>query len=252
MTISASTFSETWYSVFADSIPARHTETEIAFLTRHLPQPAYRRILDVCCGRGRHAVPLAEAGYDVLAIDSNPTTIAHVQAHPPATAAFQVLDMRRLDDLGGTFDAAINLWQSFGYFDDDVNAQVLRSLANRLRPGGRFVIELYNGEAARALPSYEEGMRGDTLVRTRREWRGSRLRVELSYGDQPRTDVSEWRIYTVEEWRRLAAAVGFDVIVQCARFDEDIAPAADHLRMQFVLQKSPLPTRTLAAARPTD
>ncbi len=85
-------------------------------------------------------------------------------------------------------------------------------------------------------------MRGDTLVRTRREWRGSRLRVELSYGDQPSTDVSEWRIYTVEEWRRLATAVGFDVIVQCAWFDEDIAPAADHLRMQFVLQKSRLPT----------
>ncbi len=85
--------------------------------------------------------------------------------------------------------------------------QVLRSLANKLRPGGRFVIELYNGEAARTLPSYEEGIRGDTLVRTRREWRASRLRIELSYGGQARTDVSEWRIYTVEEWRCLAAAV---------------------------------------------
>ena len=95
-------------------------------------------------------------------------------------------------------------------------------------------------------------MRGDTLVRTRREWHGARLRVELSYGDQPPTDVSEWHIYTVEEWRRLAAAAGFDVIVHSAWFDEDIAPATDHLRMQFVLQKSDLPTRTLAAARPTD
>ncbi len=84
-------------------------------------------------------------------------------------------------------------------------------------------------------------MRGDTLVRTRREWRASRLRVELSYGGQARTDVSEWRIYTVEEWRCLAAAVGLDVIVQCAWFDEDIAPAADHVRMQFVLEKSRLP-----------
>lgn len=241
MTISTNTFSETWYSVFADSILARHTEAEVAFLTRHLPQPAYRRILDVCCGRGRHAVPLAKAGYDVLAIDSNPTAIAHAQAHALTTAAFQILDMRRLDELGGTFDAAINLWQSFGYFDDDVNVRVLRSLADKLRPGGRFVIDLYNGEAARALPSYEEGTRGETLVRTRREWRGSRLRVELSYGDQPTTDVSEWRIYTVEEWRRLAAAVGLDVIVQCAWFDEETAPAADHLRMQFVLEKSRLP-----------
>lgn len=241
MTIPANTLSETWYSVFADSIPARHTEAEIAFLTRHLPQPAYRRILDVCCGHGRHAVPLAQAGYDVLAIDSNPTAIARAQAHAPTTAAFQVLDMRRLDELDGTFDAAINLWQSFGYFDDGVNLRVLRSLANKLRPGGRLVIELYNGEAARTLPSYEEGMRGNTLVRTRREWRASRLRVELSYGDQPPTDVSEWRIYTVEEWRSLAAAVGFDVIVQCAWFDEDTAPAANHLRMQFVLEKSRLP-----------
>ena len=73
-------FSETWYSVFADSIPTAHTEMEIAFLTRHLPQPAYQRILDVCCGHGRHAVRFAEAGYDVLAIDNNPMTITRAQA----------------------------------------------------------------------------------------------------------------------------------------------------------------------------
>jgi SAM-dependent methyltransferase len=237
MTTPANTFSETWYSVFADSIPAHRTEMEIAFLRRHLPRPAYARILDICCGRGRHAIDLARTGYDVLAIDNNPHAIARAQADAPADAVFQILDMRRLDDLDGTFDAAINMWQSFGYFDDDVNARVLRSLADRLRPSGRFVIDLYNGDAARRLPPHEEGMRGDTRVRTRREWSGARLRVELSYGDRPPADVNEWRIYTVEEWRQVAAAAGFDVLVQCAWFDEALAPAPEHLRMQFVLEK---------------
>ena len=236
-TAQANDFSENWYSIFADSIPPRYTEAETAFLTRHLPQPVFHRVLDVCCGRGRHTVSLAEAGYSVLAIDNNAAAIARARTQAPATADFRVLDMRRLADLNGPFDAAINLWQSFGYFDDDGNQRVLQSLVDLLRPGGRFVIELYNRDAARALPSREEEMRGETLVRTRREWSGSRLRVELSYDGRAACDAFEWRVYTVDEWRQLSAAAGLDVIVRCAWFDEDIAPSAEHLRMQFVLEK---------------
>jgi len=191
----------------------------------------------VCCGNGRHAIPLARLGYRVLGVDNNAAVVARARRHAPAHATFQVLDMRRLSDLDRTFDGAISLWQSFGYFDDETNTLVLRTLAHLLRPGGRLVVDLYNAEAVRALPTSEVLERGKAVVQVRREWRGSRLRVELCYQGRPDIDVFEWRIFTVEQLEGLAASAGLDVLLRCAWFDERILPSAEHARMQFVLEK---------------
>jgi len=232
-----SSYSETWYSVFVETIPTRVTETEIAFLTRQLPSAHYGDILDVCCGNGRHAIPLARLGYRVVGVDNNAAVIARASRHAPAHATFHLLDMRRLRDLDRTFDGVINLWQSFGYFDDETNALVLRTVAPLLRPGGRLVVDLYNAEAVRALPPREVLERGEAVVQVRREWSGSRFRVELRYRGRTDIDLFEWRIFTVEEWEGLAGSAGLEVLMRCAWFDERILPSADHARMQFVLQK---------------
>ena len=67
-------------------------------------------------------------------------------------------------------------------------------------------------------------------------WQGKRLTCTLSY-DGRSGDVFEWRIYTPDEIEELAARLGFRCVVACAWFDEQIAPSADHARMQFVLER---------------
>ena len=125
-------YSPRWRRAFGDPDAAR-TEADVAFLLRVLPLAQYRRILDVPCGEGRHVRALSARGYEVVGADND-----------PAVSPAVVCDLRELDTLSAGFDAVINMWASFGYFDAEQNEHVLASFARRLRPGGRLVLDLFN------------------------------------------------------------------------------------------------------------
>jgi len=61
----SASYSDTWFETFLDTVPAEQTAREVAFLQAALPLFTHPRILDVCSGDGRHARPLALAGYAV-------------------------------------------------------------------------------------------------------------------------------------------------------------------------------------------
>ena len=93
---------------------------------------------------------------------------------------FRKLDMLALGALGaGRFDAVLCLWQSFGFGDSSQNRDVLRSMGRAVRPGGRVLMDIYNSDAVRSLPSSDVQTRDGTVVTTRRTQVGRRLRVEL-------------------------------------------------------------------------
>jgi len=229
-------YSPEWYAAFLETIPAGQTASEVDFITRQMPPTEYGRILDICCGQGRHANPLAQAGYRVLGIDTNEAALERARAQAPKTAAYRNGDMRRLDALGDRFDGAINLWASFGYFDDATNEEVLRQMAGVLRPGGRALIDVYNRDHMRKLPETEITERAGTRVSTKRSWSGDRFRVELTYATGNR-DEFEWRLYTADELSRLCDLVGLDTVLACAGFNESLPPSVAHARMQLVLER---------------
>lgn len=229
-------FSRDWYEIFLDRIPREQTETELAFIERQLPLASHPSILDVCCGPGRHANALAQRGYRVLGVDTNAGAVAQARDAAPTSASFQVLDMRELQSLPHTFDGATNLWASFGYFDDATNEAILRQIAEKLRRGGRAIIDLYNRDHMLTLPAEESTERGGVTIRTTRRWLGSRLNVRLEYGSGA-GDEFEWRLYTPAEFSSLASAARLRPIVACAWFDEATAASHEHARMQFVLER---------------
>ena len=103
------------------------------------------QILDLGCGPGRHALPLARAGLKVTAVD----TSAHLLDQLRDQARRQNLDMEilrqdmRLFIQPEQFDLALVMWTSFGYFDDEHDhRQVLSNLFQSLKPGGRLVLDL--------------------------------------------------------------------------------------------------------------
>jgi SAM-dependent methyltransferase len=116
---------------------------EVKFLWKALKLKKGSRVLDIPCGTGRHAVRLARRGASVLGVDITAAylTQARRAARGLANVRFVRGDMRRIP-LREEFDAAINLWTSFGYFEkpsDDV--KTLRGIARALKPGGLFLID---------------------------------------------------------------------------------------------------------------
>jgi ubiquinone/menaquinone biosynthesis C-methylase UbiE len=100
-------------------------------------------ILDCPCGFGRHALPLAEAGYRITGLDRSPTLLAEAE-HRRGEAEWPRFvrgDYRALPFENSSFDAVLCLFSSLGYLERDEDVGVLRELHRVLRAGGALVIE---------------------------------------------------------------------------------------------------------------
>jgi SAM-dependent methyltransferase len=126
------------------SQPAEATLLEVEFLTQALKlDSGPRRLLDIPCGNGRHAVELAKLGHALTGVDiaiDNVQRAGKLAAAASVTLDFRVADMRALPELP-TFDGAYCLGNSFGYFPRSETQAFLSALAQRLAPGARFVID---------------------------------------------------------------------------------------------------------------
>jgi 2-polyprenyl-3-methyl-5-hydroxy-6-metoxy-1,4-benzoquinol methylase len=122
------------------------TEQEVTFIANVLNLPLKASILDLYCGYGRHAIELAKMGYEVLGVDATQAflDIARQKAEEEQVhIAFELADMRELN-FTQQFDAVINMFAAYGYFTDEENLKVLELIAQSLRPGGLFLIDLLN------------------------------------------------------------------------------------------------------------
>ncbi len=108
-------------------------------------------ILDHCCGPGRHSLELARRGYHVTGVDRTEQYLAEARKKAEAEGLqieFVRTDMRDFVR-ARSFDAAINLFTSFGYFEDpEEDRRVAKHLYESLKPGGRLLIDLMGKEVA--------------------------------------------------------------------------------------------------------
>ncbi len=118
------------------------------------------RVLDLGCGRGRHTLPLAQAGMEVVGVDLSPYLISLARQtcieFLDQSVFFHVGDMRHLTSYG-MFDYIFSFFTSFGYFpSDEENEQVLRMIASVLKPNGHFVLDyLHPGHIRKVLVPHE-------------------------------------------------------------------------------------------------
>ena len=146
-----------WYSSWFDSpyyhllYSHRNHEEAANFVSRLLDliQPAKdAHILDIACGRGRHALELYRHGYAVTGIDLSPENIKYAKEEAKNKQAsdalqFMVHDMRK--PLDTQFSHVFNLFTSFGYFNDPRdNIRTLESFRAQLAPNGVGVIDFLN------------------------------------------------------------------------------------------------------------
>lgn len=233
-------YSDTWFELFLDQPDPVQTAHEVAFLSRNLPRSEVTTVLDVCSGYGRHAAPLAETGYHVTGIDRDERVIKQARSlHAGEGLSFGAHDMTRLHDLPGTFDAVICMWQSFGYFDAATNKNVLSQMAERLHPGGRLVLDLYNRDFFKTHQGAWSSVRHGVEVVTNQWMDGDRLIAELEYRSNTpdERDVFDWQLFTPQSIRELAESGGLHGVLVCTRCDENQSPSAGHPRMQLVFEK---------------
>jgi SAM-dependent methyltransferase len=163
MMIAASTPSQTsqsqWFASWFDShyyhrLYAHRSDAEAAgfidALVDRLQPYEHDSILDLGCGAGRHAKYLASKGFCVSGLDLAASSIRTAQRWERPGLRFLRHDMR-LPFGRRAFDYVFNMFTSFGYFDSAAeHQQVVRNIANALRPGGRLVLDYLNVRHAEA------------------------------------------------------------------------------------------------------
>lgn len=143
------------YLYFTGELLERRSDADAELVTRVLGLEPGMRVLDAPCGHGRIAGRLARDGCEVTGIDANERFLSIArEAWPKVT--FARGDMRALPFEAG-FDALVNWFTSFGYFDRETNDAVLAGFAKALRPGGRLLLELSNPGWLRRLTEFTGG-----------------------------------------------------------------------------------------------
>lgn len=217
---------EWWETFFAGhwldlqrEVRAGRAPAEVDFLERVLNLKPGSRVLDVPCGNGRLAIPLAKRGCSVTGVDI--TTALLQEARSASEEANLDLELVETDmrDLPWSerFDAAFCFWGSFGYFDDSGNRRFLEAVHRALKGAGRFALDVPN-VAETLLPKFAPrswSRAGETLVLEERNYRHEEGRIDCEWtliaNGVTETRTSSMQVYGFRELSLLFAEVGFEV-----------------------------------------
>jgi SAM-dependent methyltransferase len=187
-----SAFSHTYADVFHRLFP-EPTEQEIAYIATSFSVRTHTRVLDLACGEGRHAIPLARLGYEVTGVDISEDFLERAREKsrgisPPPT--FLLQDIRTIH-LHERFNLVLLIGNSFGYGTDADQQQILHVVAAHLDVEGSFLLSLPNGE--KSMAGFEKA---GTLSRTY-ELEGDPVEVREDYQFDAASSVkrSVWSIW---------------------------------------------------------
>jgi SAM-dependent methyltransferase len=140
-----------WQTFFRDivvdmwlqAVPETHTRAEVDFITTMLRIAPPAAILDGPCGGGRHAIPLASAGYRMTGVDVSPDFLAAAKriADPQQLSVRWIESSMAKIPFVNEFDGALCFGNSFGYDDDEGNRAFLAAIFRSLKPGARLVLD---------------------------------------------------------------------------------------------------------------
>jgi SAM-dependent methyltransferase len=171
-------FWETWAPYIFSAARLQSASTEVERIIELLEMVPGASVLDLCCGVGRHSLEFARRGYAVSAVDRTRAYLERARAQ----AGSEGLKVEFVESdacsfsCPGTFDAAISMLTSFGYFEDPADdLKVMQDLHTALRSGGRLLIDLNGKEVIARNFRDREWWRHDdgTLVlQERKIWSG--------------------------------------------------------------------------------
>jgi ubiquinone/menaquinone biosynthesis C-methylase UbiE len=206
----------------------------------HLPQGA--EVLDLCCGMGRHSMALTEFGYRVTGVDLSEVLLTEAKKRDEGhQVQWHRGDMREVP-LKATFQAVVNLFTSFGYFDEDwENERVLLEINRLLEPGGKFIIDYMNPAYVKAnlVPASERLVDGLQIRETRRIEDGFvRKHIVISEPGEPDRDYAEQvKLYDQASFKGMLEHAGLQVDDIFGGYDGHAYEAEHSPRMIFLGHK---------------
>ena len=214
-----------WYETWFDT-PFYHTlyqdrniaeaEFFLQNLIKSLPISKHHSIMDIACGRGRHALYLAAQGFDVTGIDLSPNSISFAQHQAQErglNSSFYVHDMRKAAHK--PVDVVLNLFTSIGYFENTHdNTKAIQAFYNNLNPGGVAVIDFLHAPwVKKHWVSKETVTKGGIVFALQRKFEDGWIQKNISFDHKgkPHTFTEKVRALELTDFQQICQEVGFTI-----------------------------------------
>lgn len=187
----------------------------------------HSKILDLCCGYGRHSFAWREGGHNPVGLDFSPGLLTLARRDQPGGRWVRG-DVRRLPFAGGAFDAATLMFVSFGYFDSSAeDLEALQEALRVIRPGGGIYLDIKLPATLRANQPPEatfniEGAEITEASRIVKTPEGERYEIRRTLrrpGAPERKFYYSVRLYEPETLKNLLAEAGFSRIRLYGNYD---------------------------------
>ena len=219
-TIAGNWFKDTFDALYPTIYAHRTIEAaqaESLFAIEQLNLGAEDRVLDLCCGGGRHIAHLRKVSAHVSGLDYSPHLLELAQEQLGQDIHLIRGDMRHLP-FTNTFDAITNFFTSFGYFQDSAdNLKVAKDMAIALKPNGRFFIDYISKEYTLAhLDPESHRVAGEFNVYEKRwidldQSRVNKTTIIKQGNDEIKHTGESVRLYTQDEFVALLQEGGLHV-----------------------------------------
>jgi len=239
-----------WRAAISDE----QTRTEADFIQKHLQLSAGAKVLDVPCGNGRLAIELARRGFGLTGVDiavefieeAQQQSLEAIQSIDWQSTDWQTIDWHNCDmrqlPWKAEFDGAFCFGNSFGYLDDEGNANFLKAVWETLKPGSRLVLDA-PAVAECILPHFQPNrsmeLAGITVsIEHRYDHEQARMFNDFTFSRNGIEDKrpSSQRIYTYHELTELLRSAGFEVVNAYASLAEEPFKLGDH-RLLLISEK---------------
>ncbi|MES2766136.1 MAG: class I SAM-dependent methyltransferase [Bacteroidota bacterium] len=192
------------------------------------------RVLDLCCGYGRHSRALADCGYDVTGIDGSEYLIEKAkEEYGCDNTHFIHLDMRA-EYPEAPYDLVVNFFTSFGYFDDEAENQlVFKRVFDALKISGYFFFDFLNSDFLKEnLVPESISMEDDVRIIQKRRIENGHVIKDIfieEENNEPLHYEERVRLYSSELLLKMLKTAGFTIEKTFGNYSGD----------EFLKEKSP-------------
>ena len=208
-------FNTPYYHILYKNRDFKEAELFIKNLVRYLNlEPSDDSILDIACGQGRHSIFLNSLGFKVTGIDLSEKSIKRAQENTSDSLNFEVHDMRDLYNY--QFEIVLNLFTSFGYFDDESdNLNVIKTIKSSLKPNGIGVIDFMNSpQVIENLVAHNSYEANDITFNLSRDYTNGFINKNIQVLDNDQTfEYKEMvRAYVFEDFKKMLSIAGLHLL----------------------------------------
>ena len=224
-------FDSLYYHTLYKNRDEKEAQAFIDNLVAHLQIKKGSKLIDIACGKGRHAKYFNQKGMDVVGVDLSPNSISAAKKDKNTTLNFAVHDMREVYQKNN-FDVVTNLFTSFGYFEDAKDEQkAINAMASNLKSEGILIIDFMNVKKVitNLVPEEQKTIDGILFNITRKVENGHIIKdIEIINGTEKQHFQEKVKAITLADYSDFISKSGIKIIdifgnYKLDSFNENIA-----------------------------